>query len=116
MSRTDRAPVCHETMFRLLSSERRRALLSCLVARDQPWTVSALAEAVAVTEHDRPTAEIPTTEIERRRVLLHHSDLPRLADAGLVVYDPDRGTLETTARFDDTDIHSLLETSVPPHL
>lgn len=75
----------------LLKNHRRRYVLYYL--RDQEGTVmlEELADQVATWESDDGLLDE-----ERVRADLHHSQLPRLDDAGVVTYDPDSGyvTLE----------------------
>lgn len=75
-------------------AERRRAVLACLTDRAGVATVTELATDLAdeqTTEHgDRPCPD-------RLAVRLHHVDLPRLADAGLVEYDPRDRTVRRRA-------------------
>lgn len=84
-----------ETTFDVLSSPVRREIITTLsesgsVARDQ--LTETLARADGADQDAR----------RRIRIALHHNHLPRLADAGLVVYDDEAVTatnrLETVAR------------------
>lgn len=107
MAENEPEPIQLETLFRVLATRRCRTTLSCLESRDRPQTITALAARVTAVEHDGAGA-VPA-EIDRVRLLLHHSDLPRLDDADLVTYDRERGTVERAARFDGATVRSILE-------
>lgn len=94
--------VNRETTFELLSDPVREAI------------ISVLHESGSV-ERERLTETLTTDTDEgarrRTRISLHHNHLPRLADAGLIVYDDETVTatsrLETiadrVAALDETD-------------
>lgn len=68
-----------------LSDERRRILLEELSARQEPVELDDLASAIARAE----TAREPGPEARRRlSISLHHVHLPKLAEFGVVTYDP----------------------------
>lgn len=77
-----------EEQSRLLADAENVAVLSALEATGD-CTVSDLAERLL----DREVGVVETDEYERRLddtvVRLHHQTLPRLADAGLLEYDPE---------------------------
>lgn len=65
-----------------LTPARRRLILAYFEdSMEQTATLDVLTGYVARQE------EIESTTQERARVLLHHADLPKLADAGLIDYD-----------------------------
>lgn len=85
-----------DTDFEVLSDSRRRYLLYYLFSIDDDVTdLDAAVDAVCTYEaagtgsDDRPSREIVRTE-------LHHVHLPRLAEVGVLDYDPRQGTI----RFD----------------
>lgn len=66
----------------VLAPARRRLIIAYFEdSREQTATLDGLAGYV--TRHD----ETDVSTQERARVLLHHTDLPKLADAGLIDYD-----------------------------
>lgn len=78
--------------FAILAKERRRTVLECLVAAEDPVVpfeelVDAVVEAEAGDELGAPD--------HRRSVAisLRHSDLPRMAEAGVLSFDPDRNVV-----------------------
>ena len=73
-----------DVAFEVLANARRRTTLSYLLRYERRAELEDLAAYVAASE---------TTDVdERAAVTLHHIDLPKLADAGLIRYDADRRT------------------------
>jgi len=85
-----------DTIFGLLCNPRHRYLLYYLVSVD--GEVFELADAVTVVRNH----EIAGTEMDDHpsrkevRTTLHHTHLPRLADAEILDYDPRQGTIRLT--------------------
>lgn len=75
------------------ADERRRLTLEVLANRVGPIGLEELAAAVA----DRAGFD-GSAAVERVALELHHDHLPRLADRGVLDYDPDRRRVE--ASFD----------------
>jgi len=83
-------------LFEILSLRRRRTILRCLTEQSEDTIdfqdlVEAISarEAEIEVEHGEPTVGDQTRAPRRQRVAraLHHDDLPRLAEAGLIEYD-----------------------------
>lgn len=73
--------------------ERRRAVLSAIESRAEPVVMEDLARAVVATDGGEDAApDAPRSAVVR----LHHVDLPKLDEAGLVEYDSDEGTVVRT--------------------
>lgn len=85
--------------FDLLSNARRRGVLYA-VSRDGTTTVAELADRIAAWQDGDHSAEDVRTS-------LVHAHLPRLADAGVVAYDHQRGVVEPTD--DANDLEPYLE-------
>jgi DNA-binding transcriptional ArsR family regulator len=80
--------------FEILSLRRRRTILRCLAEQpngtiDFRGLVEAVSTHEAETEVEEPAIEDRARAPRRQRVAraLHHDDLPRLAEAGLIEYD-----------------------------
>lgn len=76
-----------------IGPERSRRILYCL-AESNVETIDALVEDVVEREVGLPAR---MTSTERRGLIrkdLVHTHLPRLADLGIVEYDPDEGTVD----------------------
>ena len=71
----------------LLADSRRGRVVSRLRASDGPVELESLARAVAAAE--APDDAAPTEdEVSSVAVSLHHVHLPKLADVGVLTYDP----------------------------
>lgn len=71
----------------LLAAERRRITLEVLAGRTNPLDLQELATEVATREDG---VEAGDQEDMKRLVLtLHHTHLPRMAELGVLEYDPD---------------------------
>jgi DNA-binding transcriptional ArsR family regulator len=77
-----------DELFAVLSSSKRRFVLSHLAQRETSPALDPLAGALAEWSDD--------LSHEDARIALHHVHLPKLRDAGLVEYD------ETVQLTDDT--------------
>jgi hypothetical protein len=71
--------------YRLLTSEYRRLTISILAETASPIELEDLAAEIATRE-----VEVPSDDgaVERVAISLHHTDLPKLAQAGILDYDP----------------------------
>lgn len=93
-----------DNVFAVLSSKRRRLVLEHLLGRPSPVAVPELVDRVVTAElngHERP-GELR----ERVVVSLHHVHLPKLANSGLVEFDPERE--EVTIREAATAVEPYL--------
>jgi len=82
-----------DELFGSLADGRRRLVLDVLSHQFQAIHTETLARELGAIEEGLPEAEVPTETGERLLVELAHVQLPRLADAGLVDYDRDAGTV-----------------------
>lgn len=73
-----------------LADDRRREILAAIAAESGPITREALARKVATRDADGEPSE---SRIESVLIRLHHCQLPKLAEAGLVEYDRGDGTV-----------------------
>lgn len=80
-----------ETVHRLLASEERRTVLRYLAGCEGTATVPELARQV--TDSTESEAEGGRGDTHLR---LHHVDLPKLAEAGVVEYDRDVESVRLT--------------------
>lgn len=102
-------PVTTETLLELLADPQRRTVLRHLRETGE-CDVAELIEAIATdggtTASHRPSHETVSA------VELHHSHLPRLADAGIVEYDRTAGVV----RYRGTDRLEALLRAVSRHV
>jgi DNA-binding transcriptional ArsR family regulator len=92
-----------DTIFSVLSNERRRRVLSCL--RDEPEgsNIRDLSRQIAAWENDVPVEEVTYKQRKRVYTSLHQTHLPKLSDARIVEYDRDRGTVALTEHASTLD-------------
>lgn len=61
--------------------------------------LSELADEIAAVENETATDEVLNGRAKLVRLDLHHSHVPKLADAGVLEYEPESGWIE----LDDAD-------------
>ncbi|ELY55042.1 DUF7344 domain-containing protein [Natronolimnohabitans innermongolicus] len=92
---------------RLLSNERRRAVVDALLETDEPLAIHQLVARLADAEHDA-TAVTSLHELRQRiHVSLCRTHLPLLENHRVVDYDPENGRVTPGARL--SAVGSLLE-------
>lgn len=79
----------------VLARAYRHPLLSSLAAADDTLSLSALAERLV--ECEQPRLDSAPETARTLAVSLHHVDLPKLASAGLLAYDPEERTVTATS-------------------
>jgi hypothetical protein len=94
-----------ETVFEVLSNERRRYVLHHLKAVGERVSVRDLSEQIAAWENDIERAIVTPKERKRVYTALHQTHLPKMATVGVIDYDRDRGTLELTDAIAAFDIY-----------
>lgn len=77
----------------LLASKRRRTVLDIFATESLPIGFHELAAEVAKREHDADAVEKAT--IDRVRLHLHHTHLPKMASLDVVEYDPETARVDT---------------------
>lgn len=79
--------VDRDETFNLLSNHRRRYALHYCKRRDDPVTLSDLAEQVAAWEHNKSVSEITSSERKRTYTSLQQTHLPSMEEAGIIEWD-----------------------------
>lgn len=82
-----------EEVFDLLSSSRRRRVLRRLTRDREPVDLQRLADEIAAAENEKEVDQLTDQERKRVYVSLYQTHVPAMADAGVVDYDPDSGTI-----------------------
>ncbi len=90
-----------DTKFELLRNRRRRIVLSYLVEADDRVDMGEMAEHVAAVENETTVQALSSAQRKRAYVGLYQCHLPKLADAGVIDYDGDRGHAEATPTAED---------------
>ncbi|WP_449289388.1 DUF7344 domain-containing protein [Natrinema versiforme] len=80
----------------MLSHQRRRAVLDLLLTHDQLLTVSDIRNEIIEKEQDTEITEIPSEQVKQVHISLHHVHIPKLAEEGVISYDPNRNLVEPT--------------------
>lgn len=88
-----------DTILDAVAHPHRRFLLARLQAGEGPLTVGEAAAAIAAWEGDG--ADGPAVDADAIVTSLHHVHLPKLADANVVEYDADAGTVARGVRTDE---------------
>lgn len=100
-----------DVVFELLTSPRRRAAICYLKSIEGEATRGELAEELAAAEHAVEPEEVTAQQRKRLYISLYQVHLPRMAEAGVIEYDEDRGTIEVTDRADQLIPYILLDPS-----
>ena len=89
-----------DTLFHLLQSSRRRAVMWCLLTLDdrETYEMRAIAEQITAWENDIPVGDISSQQRQRVYIALYQSHLPKLHDFDVIEYDQGRGTVAATGR------------------
>jgi DNA-binding transcriptional ArsR family regulator len=92
-----------DTIFSMLSNQRRRYVLYHLHRTSGTVPLRDLAEQIAAWENDVPIPELNYKQRKRVYTSLHQTHLPKLDEAGIVAYDRDRGTIRLADRAAELD-------------
>jgi DNA-binding transcriptional ArsR family regulator len=101
-----------DTVFSVLSNERRRHVLRHLHENEES-DIRELSQQLAAWENDVPLEAVTYKQRKRVYTSLHQTHLPALADAGVVDYDRDRGTVRLTTRASVLDEYLAADTDEP---
>jgi DNA-binding transcriptional ArsR family regulator len=106
------AELTPDTVFSVLSNERRRQVLRHLHDRGGS-NVRELSQQLAAWENDVQPEAVTYKQRKRVYTSLHQTHLPALAEAGVVDYDRDRGTVRLTARASVLDEYLATDVGEP---
>jgi DNA-binding transcriptional ArsR family regulator len=95
---TGAVSISRDTAFEILTNPRRRYALSYLRSKSGTVSIGELAEAVAAWEQDTNVELVSSKERKSVYTSLYQTHLPKMADAGVIVYDRQRGQV----RLSDT--------------
>ena len=108
-SSSDTLLACTDTVVAALADHRRRAVLTYLQqAQSGDATVEELASFLAERDDGRSNTPLDTEE-QNITISLHHTHLPKLADANLISYDPDRGRVRDQSNDWVADLLATIE-------
>lgn len=83
-------------VFDAMANERRRQVVAVLAGESTATDLSTLVDRVANRLPSDRTDPTSRPALRQLRVSLHHQHLPKLAAAGLVEYDAEAETVEST--------------------
>lgn len=92
-----------DQVFDALGNDWRRRALFVLWTREEPMTLAGLADETVAERCDTSVDEVSAEQRKRAATSLHHVHLPKLADNGIVDYDPHGNTVELTASRRDLE-------------
>jgi len=104
-NRSDPERLSKDTIFSMLSNQRRRYVLYYLNQEGGPVSLRDLAEQIAAWENDVPVSELDYKQRKRVYTSLHQTHLPKLDDVGIVDYDRDGGTITLADRATELDVY-----------
>jgi hypothetical protein len=100
-----------DTMFEILKNQRRRDALAFLEQEDGATTLSDMAEFIAARENDTTVAQLTSSQRKRVYIGLYQCHLPKMASAGIVDFDKNRGTIRLLEAAEQLDPFLVGETS-----
>ncbi|WP_458189411.1 DUF7344 domain-containing protein [Haladaptatus sp. NG-WS-4] len=92
-----------DVAFEILTNARRRYTLAYLRSQSDAVSIGELAEAVAAWEHDTTTDLVSSKERKSVYTSLYQTHLPKMADAGVIEYDRQRGIVQLADRAEELD-------------
>jgi DNA-binding transcriptional ArsR family regulator len=108
---TEQDDLSRDLIFDTLSSARRRFILYYLQEHEGPIELGELSEAVAAWENDVEVEDLTSQQRKRVYVSLYQTHIPKMADAEILEYDEEAGTVSLGERgpvlrryLEDTDV------------
>lgn len=87
--------------YGLVGVERRRTVISVLLAGSSEWDLDALARRVAARENGVGDADVADETHRIVAISLRHHHLPKLDSGGVVDVDYERNSVAPTDSLDD---------------
>ncbi|WP_158059141.1 DUF7344 domain-containing protein [Halorussus halophilus] len=87
----DESPSEIDETLSLLSDRYRRHALACLDGQPEPVPIERLTDEVAGREFQQPPDQVSMITRTEIATALHHNHLPKLEQAGIIVYDSNDG-------------------------
>jgi DNA-binding transcriptional ArsR family regulator len=100
-----------DTLFSLLSNQRRRFILQYLNRTGETIQLQDLATEVAAWENETEPEKLTDKQRKRLYVSLYQTHIPRLEEAGIIDYDRETGEIRLKNR--DNDLDRYLDTDAP---
>lgn len=94
-----------DTVFEVLSNRRRRYAVHYLLQRDDVVEFRRLTEQITAWENDIPVTAVNHDQRKRVYTALRQTHLPRMADAGIIEYNRQRGLVQPTDAIREFEIY-----------
>ncbi|WP_435155716.1 DUF7344 domain-containing protein [Haladaptatus sp. DFWS20] len=94
-----------DALFDALASRRSRYILHHLRREETPVTLADIVDTVAAWEMDKSIDLVSDEHRKNVYMSLQHTQLPKLAMAGLVQYDDDRDLVDTGVHSEQADAY-----------
>jgi len=88
------------TVYSLGADDRRRSLIRVLASHDRELTLNDVTKEVVTRQIDGDITDVPGETVIRVAHSLYHNHLPRLADAGVVTFNPGRKLIAPTPKLE----------------
>jgi uncharacterized protein YydD (DUF2326 family) len=99
-----------DTILSAVANEHRRAILHALdTAPEKTLEYDALVDRVADRIRDEDAERVSEEHRQRVRITLHHTHLPKLAEAQMIDYEGDTGNVEFVGGALEQEILTLVE-------
>lgn len=92
-----------DTALDICGHKYRRIVLAALANQQQSMSIDDLTNAVIKYDHHLSDSGTDEETIKRVHAGLSQVHLPKLADSGLIQYDPERKVAESTAQVGQGD-------------
>jgi len=94
-----------DAIFETLSNRRRRYVLHYLKRVGEPVSVRELSERLAAWENQIPRSAVRPQQRKRLYTAMHQTHLPKMAELGVVDYDPNRSVVSLAESVEQFDIY-----------
>jgi hypothetical protein len=101
----DERTVERELVYDALSNTRRRHVIHCILREGEAVELADLSRTIAAWENGVDTEAVTAKQRKRVYTALRQVHLPKLDEAGIVSFDPDRGTVEATAATSNVEAY-----------
>ncbi|WP_255170218.1 DUF7344 domain-containing protein [Natrononativus amylolyticus] len=98
-------PLSKGEIFEVLRNQRRRYVLQFLKQDGRPTELGDLAQQVAAWEYDTVPEKVTPEQRKRVYTTLQQTHLPKMDEAGILLFDSDHGIIEPTDRTDDISVY-----------
>ncbi|MDJ1433352.1 hypothetical protein [Halostagnicola sp. A-GB9-2] len=97
-----------DALFDAVADPRRRYVLESLAEKSHAITVESVSVELSQRLRDDQNRPVSTGDWKRIQGLITHTDLPLLADAGLIEYDPDANLVRSQIPDDRDDEAAMI--------